>query len=337
MTSPTSTVLALDIGGRRIGVAVADTIARLPRPLITVDNSETAMQVLASTVREHQAVAVVAGLPRGLEGQETDQTRSAQTFGAELEKHLNVPLFWQDEALTSVKAEEELEARRKPYTKGDIDALASVPMASDSAPSSLAMRAMRCSSAPYRANQMRHESLGAGLDGAGPALRYPDVWFDLNGEAEAMRLSDGAAQCFVGHVTAGLDLGIRRARLPQERNDGDRRRTQRVRGAQGAFGRCAAEWMRRCRHHIEPVDALAAGPAGRRHGRDQEQRRCEPVGKSINTDPPKPQRQDTRRHHRGHDERVCRRRRVGHDRHFGHRAPIPVAVHCYTLMQIFGA
>jgi putative holliday junction resolvase len=78
---------------------------------------------IQALVADQGAVALVLGLPRGLDGQETAQTKSVRAFGAELEQALHIPLYWQDEAVTSHQAEEELQARGKPYRKEDIDAL----------------------------------------------------------------------------------------------------------------------------------------------------------------------------------------------------------------------
>lgn len=126
-----SSVIALDVGGRRIGVAVANVSALLPRPLTTLTNSEQIVHDIIKLVQDQRATAVVVGLPRGLEGQTTAQTRTIEAFGHELEQHLSIPLYWQDEAVTSRQAEEELEKRGKSYSKGDIDALAATYILED--------------------------------------------------------------------------------------------------------------------------------------------------------------------------------------------------------------
>lgn len=131
MLNPNQTVVALDVGHQRIGVAVASVATGLASPLTTLHHDHTIIRTLQTLLVEHEAVALVVGLPRGLEGQDTAQTRIIEAFGAELRKHLDVPIYWQDEAVTSRKAEEELKARRKPYSKGDIDALAATYILED--------------------------------------------------------------------------------------------------------------------------------------------------------------------------------------------------------------
>jgi hypothetical protein len=59
--------------------------------------------------------------------------------------------------------------------------------------------------------------------GAGQAVVTPDVRLHDHGETRHARLPIGGAQEFVRHVGATDDLGTRPARLPQERDDGDRR------------------------------------------------------------------------------------------------------------------
>jgi putative transcription antitermination factor YqgF len=66
-----------------------------------------------------------------LDGQHTSQTVAVEEFKAELERTLSVPVYWQDEALTSRLAEDELKARGRPYKKADIDALSATYILED--------------------------------------------------------------------------------------------------------------------------------------------------------------------------------------------------------------
>lgn len=124
-------VLALDVGERRIGVASARTDVAIANPLTTLERSAASVAAIKKLVADHQASVLVVGLPRGLEGQETAQTKAARAFAAGLKAGLNVPIILQDEALTSRKAESELAARGKPYVKADIDALAATYILED--------------------------------------------------------------------------------------------------------------------------------------------------------------------------------------------------------------
>lgn len=121
----------MDVGERRIGVARAGVEARLAQPLTTLIHDDDIWQTLAWLIEEQQADTVVVGLPRGLDGQETAQTGVARAFASALEQRLKVAVYLQDEAVTSKRAEAELDARGKPYQKGDIDALAATYILED--------------------------------------------------------------------------------------------------------------------------------------------------------------------------------------------------------------
>lgn len=126
-------VLALDVGGRRIGVAIASLEAKIANPLLTIDRRDTpdvfaCIKVLAD---KHNVTNIVVGLPRGMDGQETGQTVIARNFAKELEQLLGIQVFMQDEAATSIVAEDELKASGKMYQKADIDKLAATIILND--------------------------------------------------------------------------------------------------------------------------------------------------------------------------------------------------------------
>ncbi len=124
MGTNSSTILALDVGDRRVGVAMANTTARLPSPLMTLDHSDDILDQIATLVEQCQSISLVVGLPRGLEGQETAQTAKVRRFADQLQHRLTIPVYFQDEAVTSKQAEAELASHGVPYTKGDVDSLA---------------------------------------------------------------------------------------------------------------------------------------------------------------------------------------------------------------------
>lgn len=125
------TLLALDIGEARIGVALANTVARIAHPVGVVQRSGEVTNEMAALCKREHVDKVILGLPRGLQGQDTPQTQAVRVFGDELMRQLGLPYAWQDEAATSVQAEAELRHRKKPYTKGDIDALAATYILED--------------------------------------------------------------------------------------------------------------------------------------------------------------------------------------------------------------
>lgn len=123
--------IALDIGEKRIGVALADQAAPFPAPLTTLEATEDVATQFASILRQHNVVTVVIGLPRNQQGEETAQTERVKYIAQLLNIPKHIPIAWQDESLTSVKAEAELKKRKKPHTKADIDALAATYILED--------------------------------------------------------------------------------------------------------------------------------------------------------------------------------------------------------------
>ena len=130
MSIQDSTVLALDVGSRRIGIAIAHSGLSFASPLCTIEYDDAPSKI-QKLIHEHRTERLVVGLPRGLSGQDTQQTVFVRDFVVSLKKATNIPIIYQDEALTSRKAEQELEARGKPYAKGDIDALAATYILED--------------------------------------------------------------------------------------------------------------------------------------------------------------------------------------------------------------
>jgi putative Holliday junction resolvase len=133
MEAPRSldTILALNVGTKRIGVARAHLDTSFPAPLTTLAQPERFIDDIVMLSQSEKAAAVVVGLPRGMNGQETQQTHIVRDFVATLEPRLQIPVYWTDEAVTSEQAESELRRRGKPYTKADIDALAAVYILED--------------------------------------------------------------------------------------------------------------------------------------------------------------------------------------------------------------
>lgn len=127
-----SNVLALDVGEQRVGVAIARAGLRVALPLMTLERPAVDFwQQLLMCLKQNDVTDIVIGLPRGLDGQETAQTAAAQAFGQELATQTDAKIHWQDEAVTSVNAEEILKNSGKSYQKADIDAMAATLILSD--------------------------------------------------------------------------------------------------------------------------------------------------------------------------------------------------------------
>lgn len=117
------TFIALDVGEKRIGVAVADDSVRIAVPFTTlaVDGKEIA--AIAELAIKENADTIVIGYPRNQQGEATAQTHYVEKFAQQLEE-IGPKLVFQDESLTSVLAEQRLIDQKRPYSKGDIDSQA---------------------------------------------------------------------------------------------------------------------------------------------------------------------------------------------------------------------
>lgn len=124
-------VIALDVGERRIGVARASLVACLASPLVTFKNDAYIWENIKKVCDEQAVGLVIIGLPRGMDGQTTAQTHYAQKFAEEAKVHLGLPVQFQDEAVTSKQAERELAGRSKRFQKSDVDALAATYILED--------------------------------------------------------------------------------------------------------------------------------------------------------------------------------------------------------------
>lgn len=116
-------LLALDVGEKRIGVAIADSSIKIAIAFDTIEVDGNEIKRIAEIVTSEEIDVVVVGYPRNQSGEPTAQTAYVEAFASQL-TDIAPEIVYQDESLTSVKAEELLKRQKKPYEKGDIDALA---------------------------------------------------------------------------------------------------------------------------------------------------------------------------------------------------------------------
>ncbi len=99
-------VLALDVGARRIGVAVTDPLGITAQGLDTIQrkNKKTDLAQLEAVIRQYEVVELVVGYPLRLSGEVGIQAEKMTLFAAELEKRFQIPVHLFDERLTSTEA-----------------------------------------------------------------------------------------------------------------------------------------------------------------------------------------------------------------------------------------
>ena len=99
-------VLGLDVGSRRIGVAVSDPLWITAQGLETIrrQNKRKDFDQLAQVIREFEVSEIVVGYPLRLSGAEGTQSEKMQLFAEELRKKFKLPVHLWDERLTSSQA-----------------------------------------------------------------------------------------------------------------------------------------------------------------------------------------------------------------------------------------
>ncbi len=118
-----TSLLALDVGEKRIGVAIADSSVAIAIAYDTIDVDGQEIEAIKAIVDDEAVDVIVVGFPRNQAGEPTTQSEFVEQFSDRLVGIVDEIVF-QDESLTSVKAEELLKRQNQPYGKGDIDALA---------------------------------------------------------------------------------------------------------------------------------------------------------------------------------------------------------------------
>jgi len=104
-------ILAVDYGRARIGLALADVETRMAQPLSTMErvNRNEDMRRLRELVREHGVKQIVVGLPLRLDGTRGEMAEEVERFAQRVRKQIGVPVELVDERLTSWEAERLME------------------------------------------------------------------------------------------------------------------------------------------------------------------------------------------------------------------------------------
>jgi len=125
-------VLGLDVGERRVGIAISDPTGTVVRPLeaLVRGSREEDLAAISALVAEHDVGLVVVGQPLSLDGTKGPQARRTARYADMLAKGLSVPVVPWDERFSTVVAEEILgqsrskKKRRRARAEGEVDAIA---------------------------------------------------------------------------------------------------------------------------------------------------------------------------------------------------------------------
>lgn len=98
--------LGLDIGDKRIGIAISDQLGLTAAGLDTYHRSNMANDVkaIAEIAKRHSAVEIIVGLPANMDGTLGEQAAKVQSFGKKLARATGLPIIYEDERLSTFTA-----------------------------------------------------------------------------------------------------------------------------------------------------------------------------------------------------------------------------------------
>ncbi len=118
--------LGLDIGDKRIGVALSDPQGILASPLAIINcrDERADVEAIIAIINQHQAEQIIVGLPRSMDGSIGKQAEKVKAFTQELCNHTKVPVEFRDERLSTVLANRLMREVKKTREKVRRDAIA---------------------------------------------------------------------------------------------------------------------------------------------------------------------------------------------------------------------
>ena len=117
--------LAIDYGGKRTGLAICDEGETICSPIGMLTTGKNLIDEILAVIVEHNAAAVIVGLPLNMDDTAGDAAKRVYAFGDKLKNHVDIPVYFQDERLSSFDAEQKLAGtmtRKK--KKARLDAIA---------------------------------------------------------------------------------------------------------------------------------------------------------------------------------------------------------------------
>ncbi len=127
--------LAIDLGDKRTGLAVGDDETGLATPAVTlpVTLGAALVEAIVRMIREHEVDTLVLGLPLNADGSEGQRARRTRQFGVSLQDATDMPIYYQDERLTTYAANQRLAGtgRTHKQKKAVRDAIAAAEILQD--------------------------------------------------------------------------------------------------------------------------------------------------------------------------------------------------------------
>ena len=120
-------ILGIDYGDGRVGIALSDPLKMIasPKLTLTIRSESDLITQLKNIIVEEDVEAIVLGLPIGMKGNETKQTKHVRDLAEKL-KQFSLPIHLEDERLSSVSAKKSLQLQnvKTGHEKGKVDRVA---------------------------------------------------------------------------------------------------------------------------------------------------------------------------------------------------------------------
>lgn len=119
-------IISVDYGQKKIGIAVSDQNHNIAMPLclINYEPEKKKIKQIVDLIKKHNICGIVLGMPINMDGTKSNQTLLTEKFAEKLSTHTNIPIFMQDERLTSKAADSLLKhfdlKRKKRNEKDDM-------------------------------------------------------------------------------------------------------------------------------------------------------------------------------------------------------------------------
>ncbi|MFO7271461.1 Holliday junction resolvase RuvX [Sphaerobacter thermophilus] len=125
-SQPGRRLIALDVGARRVGVAVSDELGLIASPVESVDMKRDGMDRLVALIERYDPERIIIGLPLGMSGREGPQAAATRAFAQQLRGRVDRPIVFWDERLTTFMADQSLieAGHRRARRKQHVDAVA---------------------------------------------------------------------------------------------------------------------------------------------------------------------------------------------------------------------
>ena len=103
-------LLAIDYGSKRVGLAISDPTKKIAKAYKTISNDsvDALLSCIKNEIKINSVEKIILGLPIGMNGKNTSQTKLVLKFNDELKNYFSIPIVLEDERLTSVHAKKSL-------------------------------------------------------------------------------------------------------------------------------------------------------------------------------------------------------------------------------------